>query len=329
MPRYRLFGLTLDSRHRFANRLQTASEAGEAAGEPADLELDVAAELPRHALPPAEPPLYVSPDLDRDGRSLLEVRRRGREYLFERLEVGRFLVGERRVVAVPEASRPDAAALAAVEVVFLGVIVAFWLERLGVPTLHGSAVDLGRGAVVFLGGNRGGKSSLAAALMERGATLLADDLAAVRSRRGGFVVPPGYPQMRFWPDAARRFSERAEELETVYPGLDKRRLPVGGRQGGRFAAAPSPLGAIVLLDRRDATPAAPRFDALPPAEALMILLRHSFLPRLVVACGWQPRRLEGLAAVVDAVPVLRLAYRSGYDHLPAAVDAVRERFGGG
>jgi hypothetical protein len=61
---------------------------------------------------------------------------------------------------------------------------------------------------------------------------------------------------------------------------------------------------------------------VPPREAVLALVRHSFLPRLVAAMGWQERRLDLLARLVSRVPVRRLIYPSGHEHLPAVARAV-------
>ena len=53
------------------------------------------------------------------------------------------------------------------------------LQQRGVMTLHASAIETQAGAVLFAGPSGIGKSSLAAALVERGNTMLADDVTGV------------------------------------------------------------------------------------------------------------------------------------------------------
>ena len=314
MPRYHLFGVDLESDHFFANRL------GRGKG-PADLAFTLGGDPPADIA--AVESVFASPDLDPGGSSLLTVHRMGPWYVLRRPGLARFWIGEEAIVAVPDPGAgdpPTADALAEIEIVFLGPVMGLWLERRGVAVLHAAAVALPGGAVLFLGTNRGGKSSLAAAMMDRGATLLADDVVAVESRAEAFLARPSYPQMRFWPAAARHLVDDVEALERVHPRLTKRRLGVGPGGIGHFQETAVPVQAVVLPARRPG--AALRVEELAPAEGLMTLLRQSFLPRLVEACGWQARRLDRLGALVEGVGVARLHYPSGYEHLPEVADAV-------
>jgi hypothetical protein len=56
----------------------------------------------------------------------------------------------------------------------------------------------------------------------------------------------------------------------------------------------------------------------------MELLRHSFMMRAVQALGWQPQRLALFAQLIGQVPLRRLRYPSGFEHLPRVRDAVLE-----
>ncbi len=216
--------------------------------------------------------------------------------------------------------------LAVVEIRLLGPVLAYWLERLGHPALHASAVIVDGRAVAFLSSEGGGKTGIAAALMqEAGCPLLTDDIAALEEREGVFFVRPGYPQMRMWPDAAGHFLGAFEHLPLVHPRLSKRRVPVGLSGGpaslGRFHGSPAPLAAIFLPERRNE----PEIEIrpIPPAAAVIELLRHSFTPHMVEAAGLQPVRLDTLARVAGAVPLYRLSYPSGFEHLPRVVESVR------
>jgi hypothetical protein len=58
----------------------------------------------------------------------------------------------------------------------------------GLEALHASAVELGGGAVAFIGNSRGGKTSVALNLALRGAPFLADDVLAIDSAPSGAAV---------------------------------------------------------------------------------------------------------------------------------------------
>ena len=208
------------------------------------------------------------------------------------------------------------------ELRLLGPVLSYWLERTGIPTLHASAVRLGSGAVAFLGGHGGGKSSLAAAMMLTGSLLLTDDILPVEESGGTFLARPGYPQMRMEPDLAFRFLGRIEHLAAVCPGESKLRVPVGPGGFGTFQDTPLPLTALYLVERH---PGPLEILPLPRREAVVELVRHSFSPYLVEAVGLQPRRLDLFARLVRQVPVRRLLCPAGLEHLPRVAETVLGR----
>ncbi len=209
------------------------------------------------------------------------------------------------------------------EIFFLGLVSTLWLEQAGATCLHGSAVVLPGGAVGFLGFNRAGKSSLAACFLDAGFLLLTDDVLAVDiDGTGGVLAQPSFPQMRLWPSAAEEFVENAHQLEPVHPDFDKLRVPVGGNGLGAFHDSAAELGALFLPVREGSNIEITR---LTPREATIELVRHSFLGALGEAAIGVARRFERLVAVAERVPVFRLVYPNGLEHLPEVREAILER----
>jgi hypothetical protein len=213
-----------------------------------------------------------------------------------------------------------------VEIHLLATVLSFWLERRGIPALHAAAAVVEGCATAFLSTNSGGKSVLAATLMQVGYPLLTDDILAVEHSRGVFVGRPGYPQMRLWPDEAQHFLGHYEDLERVHPALSKRRVPVGANGFGTFCDASQPLACLYLPERRDPVEAGTEIRITPvsPRDAVIELVRHSFTPRVVEAIGLQPQRLDCFAQMVQQVPMRRLVYPSGFEHLPRVREAILE-----
>lgn len=302
----RLYGLRLVSGFPFTHRLPLAK------GEP-DLVFELAAAA---AMPAPLETVWESPERGADGEPQTRLRRNaaGDREILSFLDVGAFHLAAGRITVV----LTPGVAPQLVELRFLGPVLAYHLERYGTPVLHASAVVVAGRAVAFLATNHGGKSSLAAALMQRGHALLSDDLLPLRATgegcHDGYLAIPGYPQMRFWPSDAERFTGRGD-WPAVAPGLAKVRVPVGHRGFGRFHEEPAPLAAI-LIPRRCDDVTEVTLEPVPPAEAAMHLVRCSFLPRLVTGAGLQPARLAFFASLVERVPVRRLLYPSGYERLP-------------
>jgi hypothetical protein len=330
MTRYRLYGLTVATELRFAHRVP---EAEPGAGPP-DLSL-VVVDAP--ALPGEEeagPPLYSSPERRPDGTPVLEVAEAPAGTLLRYAGDAVLLVGEDRILARADPPAASGTAPAGflpprVEVRLLGAALAFHLERREVPVLHAAAVTIGDRAVAVLATQGGGKSSLAAALLTAGHPLLADDVLAVDVPSAGApVARPAYPQMRFVPQDAARWlgAERSARLPRSHPDHPKLRVPVGGDEGlGRFDPSGRPLAGIYLPARR--APDDPRgvtIEPVTPRAAVLALLAGSFLPRLVEAMGWAGRRLDLLTRLASAVPVRRISFPEGLEHLPEVVERLAE-----
>ena len=297
----RIYGLNLASSVDLSHQLEPACG-------PPDIAVDVAGGPPEMPGDPAgEAPCWESPERASDGRPVTRLTRRGPWWALDFHAVGTFFVGDRRIVAVPEAGAPPEL----LELRLLGPVLSFWLELRGIVCLHASAVVADGRAVVFLAHHGGGKSSLAATLVEQGLPLLTDDVLPLETLPDGSLrARPGYPQMRFWPAEAERFAGAAEELPRVLSSLDKRRVAVGPHGFGAFHGEPCPLAAVFLVERRDDAVGA-EIEPVLPSQAVVALLAGSFLPRLAAGAGLQERRLDLLARLVEAVPVRRLVFPRG------------------
>jgi hypothetical protein len=306
-----LFGANLESGFPFTVDLPAGRP-------PADLAFDLEPGLGAPELAPGRPaPIYSSPWREEGGESVCHLFRLADRDLFSFSKVVEFHLGPRRISA--RLLHPDYEYL--VEFRLLGPILSFWLERQGIPTLHASAVEVKGHAGVFLSASGGGKTGLAAAMMQAGHALLTDDILPVEETGGAFLGRPGYPQMKMWPDEAAHFFPGWEHLPRVHPQITKRRVTVGEGHWGAFHDSPLPLAALYLPERREGGPI--EISPLSRSQAVIELVRHSFSPHLVQAVGLQPSRLDFFARLVRQVPVRRLAYPSGFERLPEVVEAVR------
>ncbi|MDY7092241.1 MAG: hypothetical protein SX243_04630 [Acidobacteriota bacterium] len=272
--------------------------------------------------------VYESSLSDLQGRSVLRIYRLAGWDLLHFPGVADFYLSDREILCRPV----EGGDRRMLEIRFLGTVMAFWLERSGTAALHASAVALGDRAVGLLAASGSGKSSLTLGLLDRGARLLTDDILALdlddsnlEDRR--VSARPSYPALRMWPDLARRYVDDVSSLPKVNDRVEKV-WTTPQALGFEFQPSSSPLAAIYLPERLDEERAV-EIEAVGPREALAELLRHSFLHRMPAALGWERRRLETLARVVESVPVRRLRYPSGWQYLPAVLDAVEESLGFG
>jgi hypothetical protein len=203
-------------------------------------------------------------------------------------------------------------------------VLPFWLGLKGFVTVHASAVSLSGKAVAFVAHSRNGKSTLAASLLQEGHLLLTDDVLPVIRHEADYLAYPGYPAMRMWPDEAEHFLAGYEDLERVHPELSKRYVPVVGADFGAFCDHPCPLERIYILERREAAdlPNGPVIKSVSHRDAVIELLRYSFITRLAESAGLAPDRFDLFAGLVRSIPLRRLVYPSGYEFLPQVRQAI-------
>lgn len=313
MPTYSLYGISFASDLQFHAPLPTGHEA-------TMLEVTSGPDLPPGDWSRAEL-LYDSPFRDELAHPVVTLYRCPAGYRLHFPRAADFFLTRDRIHVrpLPHGDR------AMVEIYLLGTVFSWWREAYGVPMLHAAAVAVQGGAVGFLASNQGGKSSLAATLVQSGDELLTDDLLAVEPVRGGWVGHAGYPQMRMWPDQAACFAGGVDALEAVHPLISKLLVPIH-QLGGSFHPGSLPLRALYLperrMDREDGLDV--RIASASPRRRLIELVRHSFLARMVEAAGLQPRRLTLLARLASEVPVRTLSYPSGVVYLPSIAAAVWE-----
>jgi hypothetical protein len=223
----------------------------------------------------------------------------------------------------------DATRAYLIEIVLVGLGMAFWLERSGTAVLHGSAIALDRRAVAFVAAGGTGKSSLATHLTMNGDRLVTEDLLRLSWRDGVPFAEPGVAQVRLWPEVAAKVVDDWQRLEQPHPGFSKRKLFIGDGGLGVFAPEPVRLHRIYVLQRTTRPDYPPTVLPLSSADGLAELLTHSYLPQIAERFGWQPRRLPQLARILAASPVAILRYRGGIDQVSDIREAILADFDGG
>lgn len=112
--------------------------------------------------------------------------------------------------------------------------------------MHASSIQTAQGAVLFVGRSGHGKSTLLAALLDRGYAMLSDDVTAIDME--AVPVPlafPSFPRMRLGTETAVRIGREVASLPRVRH-TDKRVVPVE-----HFCAEPLPVHAVYALGVHD------------------------------------------------------------------------------
>ncbi len=187
------------------------------------------------------------------------------------------------------AGAPEADGLGAWQRLLVSQALPLAATLQGLEALHAAAVVRDGRAIALTGPSGVGKTSLARALVARGAEFLADDVLALEPVVGGPpLAHPGAP------------------IAGVDRGAVASLRSAGGLGGGvlwgdgreqveavELAPAAAPLGALFFLERDEAGPAEPRFE---PVDDPRLVLASTFV-LLLEAPGRLGRLLDVAAAV--------------------------------
>lgn len=164
----------------------------------------------------------------------------------------------------------------------------------GYELLHASAISFGDESIAFVAGTGGGKTSLAAELLRRGAELLCDDVLAMSYDDGHVLVHPAPPVMNL--PLGQSEADPDELGQTLAILGEEAWINVEA-----VATTPRRLSAVCVLDRQDS--GSPRLRAHP--GGVLALLPHAFgFPGSRTRLG---RQFEILSDLVAETPVLSLS----------------------
>jgi len=135
---------------------------------------------------------------------------------------GRYLVTPDRIDVHPaEGSDPGD-----VRAYLLGTVFAALCHLRGILPFHASAIDVPDGCVAFAGDSGAGKSTIVAALAERGHQLISDDVTYIRATgQGGLGAWPGANRLRLWDSAMDGLGYDKQRAEREFRGYDKYLVP--------------------------------------------------------------------------------------------------------
>ena len=170
--------------------------------------------------------------------------------------------------------------------------------------------------MLLLGTSGAGKSSLAAALVQRGFPLISDDVTGVALDAGHRPVAlPAIARLRLGAHTMDEMGWRRRALSPVRRDQDKYWIPAQ-----RTCTAPLPVHTAFVLE------AGPRHTPigimpLMSASAFQALWHHTHRKRMVDAMGRRPAHFRTAIAMARCVPVARVT-RPGH---PFLLEALAQR----
>ena len=184
---------------------------------------------------------------------------------------------------------------------------------------HASAVEIQHSSVAFMAESGRGKSTLAGGFAANGFRFLTDDGLVLESVRGTLHVVPSFPSVRLWQDSQEALIGEAGLAVRDVEYTSKFRMMAGGDLP--HCAEPRPLAAVFFLG--EGTVEKPEIEPMKPGDALIELVKHSFLldteKKELLA-----RQFEELGRMVKEPIYYRLDYPRRYEDLPLVRQAILE-----
>ena len=176
------------------------------------------------------------------------------------------------------------------------------VQRLrGVTCLHASAILIGERAIAIAGFAGAGKSSTAAAFLQMGFQVLADDVVPVFEAAGKFMVQPAHPRIWLRPDMVETLYGSSDALPLFAPSWEKRYLDLNATDSG-FSQEPRQLAAIYVLSERASDPNRPKITEGAPRDVLLQLLCNTYVNHLLDP-RMRSQDFETLSRLQRSVPV--------------------------
>jgi hypothetical protein len=192
----------------------------------------------------------------------------------------------------------------------LGGTLGVLLRQRDLMVFHSSVIDFNIGAVAFMACKGHGKSTMAAALYQRGNNLVTDDIMACDDSGGELMVLSGYPQFKLWPDSIEAIGRDPEAFPRLYPTIEKRVF----RFSNRFTTHSLLLRAVFVI----APGPELKIEQLSSKAALLKIMPHwygaMFDGEMMKVFGIK-NHIQECKKVIDQVPVFQISGPPDIDRL--------------
>lgn len=191
-----------------------------------------------------------------------------------------------------------------VRVFLLGSALGALLFQRGHLVLHGNAIRIGDQCMICVGHSGAGKSTLAAGFMQRGYSILADDVVPVDADCNAI---PGFPRIKLWQDVADKLEIDTNGLRRIRPNMEKFNLPVAHTGSGESL----PIRWIYILgsDEREAL----RMEPIHGMQRFQPLFNNTYRVRFLDGMTLRPEHLKRCGQLAGLIRLVRVTRsRAGF-----------------
>lgn len=271
-------------------------------------------------------------DFDREGfspsfewhdalqRQVCRTERRGAELLFSFPHHAAFHLP---VDGVITCLKEPGASVEMMRHLLINQVIPRYLAHRGELVLHASALVLEKGVTIaFLGRSGHGKSTLASAFHQQGATLLSDDSILVDLEEGSALARGGLHGVRLLPDVKRALFRDAGKFERYSPYTEKQQMLFRSEPAHHLDQSGKLDLVYVLNDPGKEMSNEVRFEPVSLGDAVVSLMHcaFSFDPGDTAS---RTSGFEQAANLLDTgIELFKLSYPRDLSALPALVRAI-------
>jgi hypothetical protein len=236
------------------------------------------------------------------------------EFLLKMIDVGRYWVRNGNEITIEPAAGADDND---VRVFMLGSCFGALLHQRQMLVLHAAAFGTPAGAVLFAGNSGIGKSTLLGEMLNRGYSMMVDDVCAVVANAVGDIeVVPGYPRTRLWADAAKHLEVETTGLDRTRPTLEKfeRQLPEN------FWDKPAPMSRLYVLSSSNNDEL--KIEPLPSLRSFSVVLHNTYRRLFLEGLEMQAPHFSLASKVASTVRISRVTRPNGSFKLSELADLI-------
>jgi len=217
-------------------------------------------------------------------------------FLFKVKNVARYLVVKGQQIIIDRA--PDGPE-DLLEIFLMGSGFGALMHQRRLLVMHASSIQTAHGAVLFVGPSGHGKSTLLAALVDRGYAMLADDVTAIEVESQSVPVAfASFPRMRLGADAATRIGYRVDSLPRAR-NSGKCLVPVEN-----FCAEALPVHAVYALNVHEAPDI--QVEPVDILQRFAIVVNNTYRHTFLEGLGLRQEHFHAAARLAKAVQVHRI-----------------------
>lgn len=213
-----------------------------------------------------------------------------------------------------------AGSLERMQTYLMGQVIAMGLVKQGVEPLHATVVVVENEAIGFLGGSGFGKSTLGAAFVAAGFTILTDDMLVIEKKGLEYFAQPGPARVKLFPEPAEVFLPGQSVGVTMNQATPKLVLPLDRTQSWSM---PVPINTLFVLNSPDTQ--VPADDVvishLSRRQACLKLAENTF-NTVILGAVRQAQLFSMITELAAGLQVKSLTYSRDLSKISRVVDAV-------